>query len=173
MPAYLPHRSTPTNNHRCVHPAVANVPSTKVDGNAKVRTNLKWLCPGDTCLWSSCSQAERCESRKTSSVIARSQPSVRSGSTVYPRCSANSRLEGRDQIPGLLFWNTNGTVRLPETRSKLGPMLIERCSPGTSLHLESEARQDESRSLPFRVHLKTFPGYWHKLPRYKGGVKAL
>lgn len=75
------------------------------------------------------------------------------GSWVAPVTRANAEpavlkvamphMEGRDEIPGLCIWNGNGTVRLLEAKPESGAMLIERCLPGTTLHSESEVRQDE------------------------------
>jgi streptomycin 6-kinase len=52
-------------------------------------------------------------------------------------------MEGRDEIPGLRFWQGNGTVRLLEADPESGAMLLERCLPGTALHSEPEPEQDE------------------------------
>jgi streptomycin 6-kinase len=56
---------------------------------------------------------------------------------------AMPHMEGQDEILGLRFWNGNGTVRLLEPDLESGAMLLERCLPGTTLHSESETRQDE------------------------------
>ena len=52
-------------------------------------------------------------------------------------------MEGQDEISGLRFWNGQGTVELLEADLESGAMLLERCLPGTTLHSESETRQDE------------------------------
>jgi streptomycin 6-kinase len=52
-------------------------------------------------------------------------------------------MEGQDEIAGLLFWNGNCTVKMLEADLESGAMLLERCLPGTTLHSESETRQDE------------------------------
>jgi streptomycin 6-kinase len=56
---------------------------------------------------------------------------------------AMPHMEGRDEIAGLRFWNGNGTVNVLEADLKSGAILLERCVPGTTLHSESETRQDE------------------------------
>jgi streptomycin 6-kinase len=50
---------------------------------------------------------------------------------------------GQDEILGFRFWKGNGTVELLEADLESGAMLLERCLPGTTLHPESETRQDE------------------------------
>lgn len=52
-------------------------------------------------------------------------------------------MEGRDEIPGLRFWNGEAAVKLLEADPESGAMLLERCLPGTALQSEPEARQDE------------------------------
>jgi streptomycin 6-kinase len=56
---------------------------------------------------------------------------------------AMPHMEGQDEILGLRFWNGNSTVKLLEADLQSGAMLLERCLPGTTLHSESETRQDE------------------------------
>jgi streptomycin 6-kinase len=56
---------------------------------------------------------------------------------------AMPHMEGQDEIAGLRFWNESITVRLLEADEESGGMLLERCLPGTTLRLESEALQDE------------------------------
>jgi streptomycin 6-kinase len=56
---------------------------------------------------------------------------------------AMPHMEGQDEISGLRFWNGDGTVKLLEADLESGAMLLERCLPGTTLHSESEIRQDE------------------------------
>jgi len=56
---------------------------------------------------------------------------------------AMPHMEGQDEILGLRFWNSDGTVKLLEADLESGAMLLERCLPGTTLHSESETRQDE------------------------------
>lgn len=56
---------------------------------------------------------------------------------------AMPHMEGRDEIAGLRFWNGSITVRVLEADDESGGMLLERCLPGTTLRLESEAIQDE------------------------------
>ena len=50
--------------------------------------------------------------------------------------------EGKDEIPGLRFWNGDPTVRLLEADEELGAMLLERCDPGTSLRTLPEPERD-------------------------------
>jgi len=52
----------------------------------------------------------------------------------------HSQAEG--EIDGLLFWNGDPTVFLFEADRKINAMLLERCHPGTSLHVLTEAEQD-------------------------------
>ena len=52
-------------------------------------------------------------------------------------------MEGQDEILGLRFWNGRSTVQLLEADLDSGAMLLERCSPGTTLHAEPETTQDE------------------------------
>ncbi len=56
---------------------------------------------------------------------------------------AMPHMEGRDEILGLRFWDGDSTVILLEDDVESGAMLLERCLPGTTLHSESETRQDE------------------------------
>jgi len=56
---------------------------------------------------------------------------------------AMPHMEGQDEISGLRFWNGQGAVELLEADLESGAMLLERCWPGTTLHSESETRQDE------------------------------
>ena len=56
---------------------------------------------------------------------------------------AMPHMEGQDEISGLHFWNGQGAVKLLEADLESGAMLLERCLPGTTLHSESETRQDE------------------------------
>jgi streptomycin 6-kinase len=56
---------------------------------------------------------------------------------------AMPHMEGQDEIAGLRFWNGNTAVKLLEADFESGAMLLERCLPGTTLHTESETRQDE------------------------------
>ncbi len=56
---------------------------------------------------------------------------------------AMPHMEGRDEIPGLRFWEGNGTVTLIDADSDSGAILLERCLPGTALHSELETTQDE------------------------------
>jgi streptomycin 6-kinase len=56
---------------------------------------------------------------------------------------AMPHMEGQDEIAGLLIWNGNCTVKVLEADLDSGAMLLERCLPGTTLHSESETRQDE------------------------------
>lgn len=56
---------------------------------------------------------------------------------------AMPHMEGKDEISGLRFWNGRGTVELLEADLESGAMLLEHCLPGSTLHSESETRQDE------------------------------
>jgi streptomycin 6-kinase len=51
-------------------------------------------------------------------------------------------MEGRDEIPGLRFWNGDPTVRLLDSDSRLNALLLERCEPGTSLRALPHGEQD-------------------------------
>jgi streptomycin 6-kinase len=51
-------------------------------------------------------------------------------------------MEAEHEIQGLRFWDGNPTVRLLETDKASGAMLLERCSPGTSLRELPEEEQD-------------------------------
>lgn len=51
-------------------------------------------------------------------------------------------MEGRDEIPGLRFWNGDPTVKLLAADDELGAMLLERCEPGTWLRTLPEPEQD-------------------------------
>src|SRR5579884_1870060 len=55
---------------------------------------------------------------------------------------AMPHMEGRDEIPGLRFWNGDPTVQLLAADDRLGAMLLERCQPGTMLRFEPECEQD-------------------------------
>jgi streptomycin 6-kinase len=51
-------------------------------------------------------------------------------------------MEGRDEIPGLRFWDGDPTVHLIEADEELDAMLLERCVPGRSLRDLPEPEQD-------------------------------
>lgn len=51
-------------------------------------------------------------------------------------------MEGRDEISGLEFWDGDPTVRLLRAEPESNAMLLERCTPGDSLRLQSAERQD-------------------------------
>jgi streptomycin 6-kinase len=51
-------------------------------------------------------------------------------------------MEAEDEIKGLRFWNGVPTVRLLASEDELGAMLLERCSPGTTLRALPEVEQD-------------------------------
>ena len=69
-------------------------------------------------------------------------------------------MEGRDEIPGLRFWDGDPTVRLIEADDDLGAMLMERCEPGSVLREEPEPRQDEViAGLLRRLWRRPNPGY--------------
>ncbi|MFY9937716.1 MAG: aminoglycoside phosphotransferase family protein [Silvibacterium sp.] len=73
---------------------------------------------------------------------------------------AMPHMEGQDEILGLRFWNGNSTVKLLEADLESGAMLLERCLPGTTLHSESETRQDEVvANLLRRIWIPTRSGY--------------
>jgi streptomycin 6-kinase len=50
--------------------------------------------------------------------------------------------ENLHEIEGLLFWNGDPTVRLLDSDSYLGALLLERCEPGTLLRTLPEPDQD-------------------------------
>lgn len=56
---------------------------------------------------------------------------------------AMPHIEGQDEIAGLHFWKGSCTVNVLDADPESGAMLLERCQPGTTLHSESETRQDE------------------------------
>ena len=51
-------------------------------------------------------------------------------------------MEAEHEIQGLRFWDGNPTVRLYEAEDDLGAMLLERCSPGSTLRTLPEPEQD-------------------------------
>jgi streptomycin 6-kinase len=51
-------------------------------------------------------------------------------------------MEAEHEILGLRFWDGNPTVRVLESDKVAGAMLLERCSPGTSLRELPEPEQD-------------------------------
>jgi streptomycin 6-kinase len=51
-------------------------------------------------------------------------------------------MEAESEIPGLRFWNGDGTVRLLEADDARKAMLLERCEPGTKLRTLPEPEQD-------------------------------
>lgn len=51
-------------------------------------------------------------------------------------------MEGRDEIPGLRFWNGDPTAALIASDETAGAMLLERCRPGTALRELAEPEQD-------------------------------
>src|SRR5215813_11312219 len=50
--------------------------------------------------------------------------------------------ENLHEIEGLVFWNSDPTVRLFDSDSHLGALLLERCEPGTHLLTLPEPDQD-------------------------------
>lgn len=56
---------------------------------------------------------------------------------------AMPHMEGKDEIPGLLYWNGRSMVKLLEGDDNSGAMLLERCVPGTTLRSQPEPKQDE------------------------------
>jgi streptomycin 6-kinase len=82
--------------------------------------------------------------------------------------------EAQDEIHGLLFWSGNPTVQLLESDDGLNAMLLERCSPGTSLRELPLPEQDKiiaailprlwrarTKPHPFRP-LSALTAYWSK-----------
>jgi streptomycin 6-kinase len=67
-------------------------------------------------------------------------------------------MEGRDEIAGLRFWNGDPTVRLIDADDRLGALLIERCTPGTTLHSQPEGEQDEVVAVLLRRLWREPPG---------------
>jgi streptomycin 6-kinase len=51
-------------------------------------------------------------------------------------------MEAEQEILGLRFWDGNPTVRVYEADDDLGAMLLERCSPGSTLRALPEPEQD-------------------------------
>jgi streptomycin 6-kinase len=51
-------------------------------------------------------------------------------------------MEAEDEIQGLRFWNGDPTVRLLDAEDSLNAMLLERCTPGTTLRALPEPEQD-------------------------------
>jgi streptomycin 6-kinase len=70
-------------------------------------------------------------------------PAIRANGESAVLKLAMPHMEGQDEISGLRFWNGDGTVKLLEANLESGAMLLEHCVPGTTLHSESETRQDE------------------------------
>lgn len=68
-------------------------------------------------------------------------------------------MECASESDGLRFWNGNPTVRLLESESELGAMLLERCEPGDSLRSEPEDEQDSViATLLRRLWKRSEPG---------------
>jgi streptomycin 6-kinase len=87
---------------------------------------------------------------------------------------AMPHMEGEHEIHGLRFWDGDPTVRLLEADDELGAMVLERCTPGTTLRALAEYDQDVVISSllrrlwrppltphPFRS-LSTMTDYWTK-----------
>jgi streptomycin 6-kinase len=55
---------------------------------------------------------------------------------------AMPHMEGEHEIRGLRFWDGDPTVRLLEADDELGAMVLERCTPGTTLRALAEYDQD-------------------------------
>jgi streptomycin 6-kinase len=55
---------------------------------------------------------------------------------------AMPHMEGEQEIHGLRFWEGDPTVRLLAADDDLGAMLLERCTPGTTLRALPESDQD-------------------------------
>jgi streptomycin 6-kinase len=70
-------------------------------------------------------------------------PAIRANGESAVLKLAMPHMEGQDEVSGLRFWKGNGTVKLLEADLESGAMLLERCLPGTTLHSESETKQDE------------------------------
>jgi len=51
-------------------------------------------------------------------------------------------MEAEHEILGLRFWDGNPTVQVLESDNTAGAILLERCSPGTSLREVPEPEQD-------------------------------
>ena len=51
--------------------------------------------------------------------------------------------EARDEIPGLLVWQDCGAVPIIDTAMDANALLMEPCTPGTTLRRQPEPRQDE------------------------------
>jgi streptomycin 6-kinase len=79
--------------------------------------------------------------------------------------------ESEHEAAGLRFWDGDGAVRLLESATEAGALLVERCEPGTHLRLVPEADQDRivagllrrlwrpGAAAPFRP-LSALTGLW-------------
>jgi streptomycin 6-kinase len=70
-------------------------------------------------------------------------PAVRAGGTRAVMKITMPHMEAEHEIEGLRVWAGDPTVRLLEADDDLGAMLLERCTPGTSLRSVSEPEQDQ------------------------------
>jgi streptomycin 6-kinase len=69
-------------------------------------------------------------------------PAVRAGGTQAVLKINMPHMEAWHEIEGLRVWAGDPTVRLFDADDDLGAMLLERCTPGTSLRYVSEPDQD-------------------------------
>jgi len=69
-------------------------------------------------------------------------PALRADGTPVVLKVAFPHMEGRDENPGLRFWDGDGTVRLLDADEDMNAMLLERCEPGTTLRELPEIEQD-------------------------------
>ena len=69
-------------------------------------------------------------------------PAVRSDGTHAVLKLGMPHMEGKHEIQALRFWGGDPTVHLLDADEDLNAMLLERCEPGTSLHLLTEPEQD-------------------------------
>jgi streptomycin 6-kinase len=70
-------------------------------------------------------------------------PAVRASGTQAVLKISMPHMEAEHEIEGLRVWAGDPTVRLLEADDDLGAMLLERCTPGTSLRSVSEPEQDQ------------------------------
>ncbi|HEV8122930.1 MAG TPA: aminoglycoside phosphotransferase family protein [Gemmatimonadales bacterium] len=69
-------------------------------------------------------------------------PALRADGTPAVLKLGMPHMEAEHEILGLRFWDGNPTVRVLESDKVAGAMLLERCSPGTSLRELPEPEQD-------------------------------
>ena len=58
------------------------------------------------------------------------------------------QMEAEQEIEGLRFWAGDAAVQLLESDHTYNAMVLERCTPGTSLKYATEEKQRYSRTLP-------------------------